>query len=126
MAQMPARPKGPCFQCGGEHYKRNCPQLQRTRVRATTSSYNEDGWCFEEESNEPSESKVTRAARAMAEMTPDEKKELFDQLSQGGSRIFRWPDQCSLDQINCLGSCILVESPIYVNMSIFAHVEQEG
>ena len=88
-AQMPARPKGPCFQCGGEHYKRNCPQLQRTRARATTSSYDEDGWRFEEEPNEPTESKVTRAARAMAEMTPDEKRELFDQLSQGGEQDFQ-------------------------------------
>ena len=88
-AQMPARPKGPCFQCGGEHYKRNCPQLQRTRARAMTSSYDEDGWRFEEEPSEPTESKVTRAARAMAEMTPDEKRELFDQLSQGGEQDFQ-------------------------------------
>ena len=58
-AQMPTRPKGPCFQCGGEHYKRNCPQLQQTRARAATTSYDEDGWCFEEEPGEPQESKVT-------------------------------------------------------------------
>ena len=86
---MPAHPKGPCFQCGGEHYKRNCPQLQRTRARATTSSYDEDGWRFEEEPDGPPENKVMRAARAMAEMTPDEKRELFDQLSQGGEQDFQ-------------------------------------
>ena len=30
-----------------------------------------------------------RAARAMAEMTPDEKRELFDQLSQGEEQDFQ-------------------------------------
>ena len=54
-----------------------------------TSSYDEDGWRFEEEPSESTESKVTRAARAMAEMTPDEKRELFDQLSQGGEQDFQ-------------------------------------
>ena len=54
-----------------------------------TSSYDEDGWRFEEEPSEPTESKVTRAARAMAEMTPDEKRELFNQLSQGEGQDFQ-------------------------------------